>query len=933
MTLACAAAAAQEWWKPYSPPCTEREDVFEFTEKPSVKVAGKDKYEITFAVKGYCDVTVAIVDAKGRVVRHLASGVLGRNAPEPFRKNALKQTIIWDGKDDLERYPKRFETLSVRVSLGLKPEFHKRLGVTHPKALPGYVWGLAADPGGVYVFLKGGGNISWRKYDHDAKYIKELYPPSGKLPPEKLGGMGRIEYEPGKYAVQAPAVQSGMWLWADWMPVGVKGVRRCRPAVVDGRIYILSSGHGQTNRESGLTQNVLHYFNTDGTTEYHGVVGRVWIESGGQKGGSRGHMSITPHLAASPDGDRIYVTGLHGAGVWGSAPASPVLMSGTWDGDRKAEVIVGEFGSVGADNRHFNNPLDVACDPQGRVYVTDKLNNRVQIFSPDGKYLRTLKVKSPTLVQIHQKTGVVYVVHRSRTTRQRKMLSRITRFSAFPDLEEEQHWDNLAARVMALDSWSPRPRLWVSGRTSGGGTRRFADTDGLSAKVHTTGGVWLQVYEDTGDELKLISDFEKEVRKAAGKNYMEWAGGIKYPVVCDPVTERAYYCNTLLFDLRTGELVGPAATRISYRSELAFDKRGYMHLHREGRDQKYMIRLDPNRVVEVGPSNRRRKRYAEVPYDYGVQGGGYQGVIYMPTTDDKYYSWGMGVNMRGDIAVLNMYKYSPRSNVPGSLSRAEFVQWLKKRQRQEAQKIIEYIRPRPGIDLIGGVIRTFSWTGELTDREAIVVGSYRSNGVQIDEDGLLYFTNGRLPYIAGKPFLRDRGGNFGGKPYVAGNRSPFTGTYIKAPAGKTRFVVRNPALQGKGPPDRPPDLNRCGEAGNYTGPDGDVWAEGVEWMYAGASPIVSYHCSCMDMRAALDWYKRSYVPEMYRHSIGILDTNGNLICRAGRYGNLDDEGIAMTRGAYVSATDNYFVVADWGRRLIAAKLNYHWEETTAIPPR
>jgi hypothetical protein len=35
---AYASAAAQDSWKPYSPPCTERENVFAFTHKPSVKL-------------------------------------------------------------------------------------------------------------------------------------------------------------------------------------------------------------------------------------------------------------------------------------------------------------------------------------------------------------------------------------------------------------------------------------------------------------------------------------------------------------------------------------------------------------------------------------------------------------------------------------------------------------------------------------------------------------------------------------------------------------------------------------------------------------------------------------------------------------------------------------------------------------------------------
>ena len=75
--LIVTAAAAEEFPKPYSAPCTERENVFAFTAKPKTKLVAKDKYEITFAVKGNCDVTVGLIDGKGTVVRHLASGVLG----------------------------------------------------------------------------------------------------------------------------------------------------------------------------------------------------------------------------------------------------------------------------------------------------------------------------------------------------------------------------------------------------------------------------------------------------------------------------------------------------------------------------------------------------------------------------------------------------------------------------------------------------------------------------------------------------------------------------------------------------------------------------------------------------------------------------------------------------------------------------------------
>jgi hypothetical protein len=125
MALPAAPAFAQDWYIPYRRPCVKREDVFAFSKKPTVKLVAKDKYEITFAAKGNCDATVSIMDRKGRVVRHLASGVLGSNAPAPFKKNSLEQTLYWNGKDDLDLYAKDPESMKVKVSLGLKPTFEK----------------------------------------------------------------------------------------------------------------------------------------------------------------------------------------------------------------------------------------------------------------------------------------------------------------------------------------------------------------------------------------------------------------------------------------------------------------------------------------------------------------------------------------------------------------------------------------------------------------------------------------------------------------------------------------------------------------------------------------------------------------------------------------------------------------------------------------
>ncbi|KKM86564.1 hypothetical protein LCGC14_1277750, partial [marine sediment metagenome] len=160
----------------------KREQVFDFAEKPKITRDG-DRVTIRFATKGLCDVTVAIEDAAGRIVRHLASGVLGKNAPTPFQKNSLAQTLVWDGKDDQGKYLDNTDALTVRVSLGLKPRFERTLFWTPYKrmaqATPPII---KASPEGVLVY-EGQIYDSVRLYDHDGDYLRTVYPfPADELP-------------------------------------------------------------------------------------------------------------------------------------------------------------------------------------------------------------------------------------------------------------------------------------------------------------------------------------------------------------------------------------------------------------------------------------------------------------------------------------------------------------------------------------------------------------------------------------------------------------------------------------------------------------------------------------------------------------------------------------------------------------------------------
>jgi len=50
-----------------------------------------------------------------------------------------------------------------------------------------------------------------------------------------------------------------------------------------------------------------------------------------------------------------------------------------------------EWGGKGAEPGKFNLPHGVALDRQGRVYVCDRSNARLQVFDPMGKFLHEWK--------------------------------------------------------------------------------------------------------------------------------------------------------------------------------------------------------------------------------------------------------------------------------------------------------------------------------------------------------------------------------------------------------------------------------------------------------------------------------------------------------------------------------------------------------------
>ena len=72
----------------------------------------------------------------------------------------------------------------------------------------------------------------------------------------------------------------------------------------------------------------------------------------------------------------------------GIAINGEVVYVAEWGGHRIHKLttggeFIGTFGERGSGIGQFNGPYDVKISPDGKVYVADFVNDRVQVFNPD----------------------------------------------------------------------------------------------------------------------------------------------------------------------------------------------------------------------------------------------------------------------------------------------------------------------------------------------------------------------------------------------------------------------------------------------------------------------------------------------------------------------------------------------------------------------
>ena len=820
----------------------KRRPVFAFTQRPVVTRRG-DRVTVAFTSKGYCDATVAVEDAEGRIIRHLVSGVLGENAPPPFRKDSLKQSIVWDGKNDKGEYVDDKDQLTVRVSLGLRPRFERTLFQSPYKRLGRGTILLAANAEGFYVYDVGGYETI-RLYSHNGDYLRTVYPfPASKIEQVR---MPRRTYPDG-FSIPAKRAYFLATLLTGRESGGVESTMRISSeasslTVRDGRMAL-----------AGLRVNRMA---TDGSSG--GL--NLW---GPRVDGipPQGRHPKQPHaLAFSPDHKVLYLTAHTWLREMGWCPFrqgywAHAVFRMTFDSDEKPAVFLGKENRRGSDAAHFDHPADVAVDKAGRIYVADQGNNRVQIFDAKGKLLRSLAVEAPARLRLHHKTQELYAFswfmgRTPKTCPDQRVKPALRVFTAYPKLALRAAYPLPLRRYrtrternsvvgqqyqVALDSWVNPPRvLMVLDR-----------------------GAYPELFELKTGGLEKIRDFLSDAKRSRIR--LRPTAHARPRLYVDPRDGTPYLAE------------GDSGTGKSFSSLIRLDvERGrYRTLQLPFSASDMVISPEGHAYLRTGSVVGRfnLETWREVPFDYGEEqtaSFSYDarsrrliGALKLPSvkTQPHWHHGGMDVNARGDLLVTcfnpNSTKIARRKNV-----------------RHQVREAPVAYRPRvyPGRFMYGRELQIFDRRGHIKHRDLLKGQPEMVSGVGIDVDCNVYANFAVSMMWEGKPYWRR-----------VGHRFDQVGTLAKFRPGRGRFSkAGGTPISLKDPPKRAMEL------------DG-FWVDGAEWLYPGVGRTQwGMDCSCWNSRMALDHFARSFAPEYDRFSVAVLDTAGNLMLRVGRYGNVDD---------------------------------------------
>jgi len=822
------------------------------------------------------------------------------------------------------------------------------------------------------------GKTEVRVFDRQGEYLRTILPYPASTPPERTAPIGEIRVEGQRLPIVFSSHSQSL------QPLTAT-LREQQMAFSPKGHLLLVSGVGHW-AENGPPQHLLALHPEGGAPEDTGFVGPRIRRPVGYLGGGAGDTKAWAFsaVAASPDGQWIYLTNM----ISGRATPGPTreqfknqhaVYRLRWTDQKLGEPFLGA-GEPGEDDGHFNWPRGLATDPDGNLYVCDHGNNRVMVFSPDGKLLGKIPVKDPHQITVHPKTRELYVLSTNDLTAAwDSRYGRVAKFSPLCEGKSEElaafssspHLPGGAPGkfrpaepfpwAMALDESANPPKLWVAmleQRTYGWGHTR----------------VKLIPVLDHGESLRPGHD----VTDDRGLPMVMF-------LAVDPVRNRllvrgrTYGYRAL--DQASGETsVLPETVADAY--EIAVDRKG--NCYRYGPwGSNVVLRYDPegrplpfestgtNRLVVplyargtisgrglcVGPDGTV---YAIANGLLRKQGCG-QGVTrvmaFAPdgalTNGNLVPSLGLGDCSVGVDASGNIYlgiNVKP-ADKPYPL---EFAKLLPGAEGQGPSTWWWWPDARNGADKAGGR-RPVPWCYPYQNPYLFHWGAVLKFG----PDGGTIEREKRTPMsCAGDYRLNvDRAGEL----VAAADAAARQGDWQEARAGYEEAAILDPENQAAraglrsarrhaGEALLPLSHDDSAEAvqvyrSGYL--DSNTTITGAEWRYAGFGPCPASGqpwgdpgCVCYNGRFAVDPYGRVFLPNPFRFCVEITDTGGNRLLRFGAYGNADSAGpdsrepepaIAFGFPYAVAGCEGRVYVSDiLNERIAAIRLSYAAEASCAI---
>jgi hypothetical protein len=862
-----------------------------FAARPS---AGREQDDvlITFALDAPGDVAVSILDAAGKTVRHLGAGLLGTGVPPPPFQPGLQQRVAWDGRDDAGR-PVAAGSYRARVQIGLTVGADKMVG--DARQCINAVNALAVGPQGeLYVY--DGGRIA--VLDRNGKYVREIKPFPSSLALDRLAGLDPVRLSDGALLLRRGYPEAK---FTD-STIGSMAVS------ADGRTLFMP---GPPRYARALVR-----IGTDGSVPADMAATRLTTHA------DNGFL----YLACAPDGRTLYMAGAQ-AGYMGDDARELSFRQAVYrlrlDSTGPAEIFTGDDENRGDDGFSVNKPKGLAVDPAGRLYVCNQNGDNVAVYTPGAGFVRSYKIRRPQQVAVHPTSGRLYVLCGSESSLYKNSYhypdmmhnARLVQLSAEGAVEKEMILDAPFARKrkdptsgafvtnaeftvrMAVDFSIPaRPVVWL-------GT---AYPQGSFAKWR------LLRIEDQGErfgEAKEVSDGHPAgVRGSMNRMALDRDRDILYLLGGSLRLERYAGDGTPMEPLRIVQADGqkPDINIV----EPAVGPDGMIYFSAYKGDYGY----DDNSIHRATPDGRLVPFEAgDVRFTHAMKGGSYVS------------SRGFAVSRRGEMYV--MY-YDDRDRPADKLPPEAWDRFL----------------PLPTS------VAMYAADGKLVDPRRIHYLRSGAECVRVDSRGGIYVADNFMPAGVSYPadIARVMPDNPLQRPYPArladATFDPllrWMGCVLKfGPAGGRVIGLPEGQNQPAPPSATNSDVYRPAPATqwfmfNYH----HLGVTGAEWQFHGIAPIPAQYqgvthverCVCTGARFDVDAFDRVFVPDTFRNRFTVLDASGNIICHFGRYGNRDDDGLALGQAAHIVTDDDYAFIGDAGnRRLVRARLDYAAQDTCVI---